>query len=256
MLKKTSQKQIEANRRNAAKSTGPRTSEGKARSRYNALKHGILAKAVIPEPLGLYESKDDMEFLVAGLRETYAPATPIEELMVERIAATIWRLTRVSRVEGAAIAIRQDLVEYDLARQEAYESGADDAEFWFKPGLLAKWIGDHEAIIADGRPQLLRAYFDAPEQRAMSDEDLQTWANEQLQLVQDRLVEMRQRRQLLARAEASLPKSYDMDKIMRYETTLDRQLQRQIDSLRRVQQTRLARGPLPLGEAQESSSDA
>lgn len=44
------EKQIAANRRNALKSTGPRTPEGKARSRWNALKHGILAKAVVAPP--------------------------------------------------------------------------------------------------------------------------------------------------------------------------------------------------------------
>ena len=51
--KPPSEKQLAANRRHAQLSTGPRTPEGKARSRWNALKHGVLAKALIPEPLAM-----------------------------------------------------------------------------------------------------------------------------------------------------------------------------------------------------------
>jgi len=51
-----SDKQLAANRANAQRSTGPRTPEGKAIARYNALTHGILARAVIPEALTPYES--------------------------------------------------------------------------------------------------------------------------------------------------------------------------------------------------------
>ena len=43
----SSLKQIEANRRNALKSTGPTTQEGKERSRCNALRHGLSAETII-----------------------------------------------------------------------------------------------------------------------------------------------------------------------------------------------------------------
>ncbi len=44
----TSDKQAQANRRNALKSTGPKTPEGKAAVRHNATKHGLLSQEVLP----------------------------------------------------------------------------------------------------------------------------------------------------------------------------------------------------------------
>ena len=59
--KHVTERQLAANRRNAGASTGPRTAEGKAASRWNALKHGALAQAqaVIPPPLDINLSLAD-----------------------------------------------------------------------------------------------------------------------------------------------------------------------------------------------------
>ncbi|MHB1295986.1 MAG: hypothetical protein ACYC4R_13435 [Anaerolineae bacterium] len=106
--KKPSEKQIAANRSNALKGTGPRTIEGKARSRWNALTHGALAKAVIPPALEPYESREAFDVLLATLHEEFAPASAMEEMLVERIATSYWRLARVLSGEARAIAQRQD----------------------------------------------------------------------------------------------------------------------------------------------------
>jgi len=91
----TSQKQIDANRRNALKSTGPKTDEGKAQSRMNALRHGLTAaQAVLP-----HEDEDDYEKLREGMLESYAPADPAELAVVEELANACWRLLRLHRVE-------------------------------------------------------------------------------------------------------------------------------------------------------------
>jgi len=96
------QKQIEANRRNAQKSTGPRTPEGRAASSQNALRHGLTAEQVIVQG----ESKE--EFL-AFYREHYDvlnPTDPVAESLVERIIMFEWRLRRMYRAEaGLAIAV-------------------------------------------------------------------------------------------------------------------------------------------------------
>jgi hypothetical protein len=90
-------KQIEANRRNAKKSTGPKTPEGKAKSAQNALKHGLLASCpVLPE-----EDPMAYELLRANLHKELCPEGQLETLLVNRIAAAQWRLARVPGLEAA-----------------------------------------------------------------------------------------------------------------------------------------------------------
>jgi hypothetical protein len=90
-----SEKQIEANRQNALKSTGPKSDEGKAKSRMNALRHGLTAgQAVLP-----HENEDDYEKLRDGMLESYAPENSAEQALVEELANAYWRLMRLHRVE-------------------------------------------------------------------------------------------------------------------------------------------------------------
>jgi hypothetical protein len=90
-----SQKQIDANRRNALKSTGPKSDEGKAAVRMNALRHGLTAEqAVLP-----HENEDDYEKLRDGMLESYEPQDSAEQAIVEELVNAYWRLLRLRRVE-------------------------------------------------------------------------------------------------------------------------------------------------------------
>jgi hypothetical protein len=89
-------KQTEANRQNAQKSTGPRSAEGKAASRFNALKTGIDAKAqVIPG-----EDPDQLEDLVAAYQKRFSTAAPERRLLVDTLVNCDWLLRRLSRGEA------------------------------------------------------------------------------------------------------------------------------------------------------------
>jgi hypothetical protein len=92
--------QIEANRRNAQKSTGPVTSEGKAKVRLNALKHGLLSSQTVIPWAGESESEDDFDALLVALREDHLPETIAEDLLVQQIAACYWRLRRILRADA------------------------------------------------------------------------------------------------------------------------------------------------------------
>jgi hypothetical protein len=114
----TSQKRIEANRRNAARSTGPRTAEGKARSRLNGLKHGLAAKVpVLPG-----EDAAEFQAHVAAVVESYGPENRVELELLERVAATAWSLDRVARAEAAQL--RQRIGHEAIEREGREQEGA------------------------------------------------------------------------------------------------------------------------------------
>jgi hypothetical protein len=89
-------KQTAANRMNAQKSSGPRTSAGKAASRFNALKHGIFAIHQIM----FDETPEDLAELAAEYHEHYNPADAHERSLVDTLVANEWRIRRMRRVEA------------------------------------------------------------------------------------------------------------------------------------------------------------
>jgi hypothetical protein len=89
-------KQTAANRMNSQKSTGPRTPEGKAASRFNALKHGIFATTQIM----FDESAEDLAELAAEYHEHHNPADPEQRFLVDTLVSNEWRLRRLRRVEA------------------------------------------------------------------------------------------------------------------------------------------------------------
>lgn len=93
----TTQLQIEANRRNAQFSTGPRTTDGRATSRMNALKHGLTAGQIVL----CDESPEDCEAFIGEIIATLKPEDPVEIQLAERIAVCAWRLRRSYRIEAA-----------------------------------------------------------------------------------------------------------------------------------------------------------
>jgi hypothetical protein len=93
----SSLKQIEANRRNVLKSTGPTTSEGKECSRRNALRHGLTAETVI----AALEDAEDYQAFEAAVIADYDAQTAVERELVLRLASVLWRLRRATGIETA-----------------------------------------------------------------------------------------------------------------------------------------------------------
>jgi hypothetical protein len=88
----TSFRQIEANRRNARKSTGPRSEEGKQHSRCNAVRHGLTAETVI----GTLEDAEDYKAFEAAVTAGFDAETAVERKLVLRLASLLWRLRRAT----------------------------------------------------------------------------------------------------------------------------------------------------------------
>jgi hypothetical protein len=89
--------QIEANRRNSQKSTGPRSPAGKTVSRFNALKSGIDAKSMIIPG----EDSEELEALAANYQKEFQPASPLEQFLVDTIVGADWQLRRLRGIEAS-----------------------------------------------------------------------------------------------------------------------------------------------------------
>lgn len=119
----SSDRKIAANRLNAKKSTGPRSSAGKARSRRNALKHGLTARQLLLPS----ESAADYEKLRASVFDRFEPVEKFEEELVDRVVNLLWRMRRVAVFETALV----DWTNHLLAQEhDCFSSELD-------PGSLA-----------------------------------------------------------------------------------------------------------------------
>jgi hypothetical protein len=84
-------KQIDANRRNALKSTGPKTLEGKAAVSMNALRHGLRARTVVLPG----ENRDEFHHLCDDLEVEWQPQSRTEQFYLEQMAVSQWKLNRM-----------------------------------------------------------------------------------------------------------------------------------------------------------------
>ena len=146
----TSFRQIKANRRNACKSTGPVTEEGKQRSRCNAVRHGLTAETVI----GALEDAEDYKAFEAAIIGDYDVQSAVERELVLRLASLLWRLRRATTMETGLFDIQADcLREFRQGRQaqpdsqeityarfqqvEPVDAGPDNASDGITNGTLA-----------------------------------------------------------------------------------------------------------------------
>jgi hypothetical protein len=110
----------EASRRNGAKSCGPKTPEGKARSAQNALKHGLRAEKFVllhDEDAGAFQA------MAEALTEDLAPVGALQGLLAHRLVAAAWRLERADRIERELFALRAERDERGCGRLALVRDG-------------------------------------------------------------------------------------------------------------------------------------
>ena len=100
----TSYRQIESNRRNALRSTGPKTEAGKEVSRCNAVRHGLTAETVI----GALEDAEDYKAFEAAITADYDAQSAVERELVLRLASVLWRLRRATTMETGLFDIQAE----------------------------------------------------------------------------------------------------------------------------------------------------
>src|SRR3984893_2572656 len=143
------EKQIEANRLNAQKSTGPKTPEGRAAVRLNGVTHGLTAETIVLKG----ESETDFTNLLASLEAEHDPATPTEEALVVQLALATWRLRRLYHQEAGFYTCQlQSLkgMQKDL--------NLDDAG---RMGHTAAWSESTLPLFPRQEPRLERTFYRA-----------------------------------------------------------------------------------------------
>jgi hypothetical protein len=126
----------EINRRNSKRSTGPRTPEGRARSRFNAVKHGCRARLPILPGEDPQVYQDRLETWV----DRFGPRDAVEHYLVERAVDVSWQLDRANRAEAAAL-VAEFGREADGRAEEVRELGAE--LFAIPPGPIGR---EHVAL--------------------------------------------------------------------------------------------------------------
>jgi hypothetical protein len=263
-LRTVSERKLKANRENAKKSTGPKTAKGKGFSRKNALKYGLFVRHATDFE-ALSEDPQEYEKLLNGLREQYQPVGMAEEIEVERIAICYWKLKRAWRYENAVnLAARRDFVRAELDYQEEYCKEKDKQEeallvelqsakkeiedkgevspelkqrmFGMMPGFEALWSElekrFQQLIQEPAIAKMARRLKSLGHSRDTYVVTIATFLHEPL----------RQRREInvweTAIGRYAIPDDEALDKILRYEAAVNRDLGRALDRLERLQRRR------------------
>ena len=140
----TSEKQAKANRKNALKSTGPKTPEGKTAVRMNALRHGVLSREILLPG----EDEEALRELGEHLRDELQPVGELENLLVDRIISAYWRLRRLGRVETGIFAWERSEELAERAEREARGYESDDLNAMIKAAsiTITEKKGHEEAL--------------------------------------------------------------------------------------------------------------
>ncbi len=189
----TSFRQIEANRRNALKSTGPKTEAGKQQSRRNAVRDRLTAETVI----STLEDAEDYKAFEAAVIADYDAQSAVEHELVLRLASVLWRLRRATTMETGLFEIQAEhLRDYRQARQLLRDSRDVMHAVFGRPAAP----GQHPQPILDSRINNVEA---VPRSERESDGSVIEFARCFLRL-------------------ANLP-NFALDRLSRYETKLWRQ---------------------------------
>src|SRR5215467_50522 len=269
-----SSRKIEANRRNAQRSTGPRSEAGKAVSRQNATKHGILAREVVITRGDYQEDPEEYARLLDEVTEEFQPEGVVEELEVQKIALYYWRKIRAVRYEHGAIRTRTaDMRGREQRRREVDFERALNFNFrlehsfrglqWLIEGME---VAKQEALdgqVSSASLEGLMKYFPddfLPNDRAEYGDGAAKgdvvgppeYLRELVAQMEEQLARLRPLRDKAEQAEkleleskiraATIPTSGVVDKLVRYETSIERELDRALKRLEHMQKRRRENG--------------
>jgi hypothetical protein len=267
-----SMRKIEANRRNVQQSTGPKTEAGKHASRMNALTHGLLAKDVVITRGDYKEDEQQFAQLLEELQAQFQPVGVAEELEVQKIAGCYWRKSRAIRYEHGAILqktgdlrgreqrSRQEDFDHALEHDVDIEGTSHGIQYLIDGLGEAKQEALDRQVSSETLEWLVQqfpnhvALPEGTRAGALFAEKLVALSPDNLQKLGETIDAQRRRlarlRPKIVRAErldlesksraAALPGLTVVDKLVRYETSNERELDRALTRLERMQERRRA----------------
>ena len=146
----TSFRQIDANRRNAFKSTGPTTDAGKQLSRCNAVRHGLTAETVITT----LEDEEDYKAFELSVTSGFDAPTAVERELAPRLASLLWRLRRATAIDTGLLQLQSEIMD-ELKRVQSPQ------------GRVNEHVSDG-AVVCSGNPGPTHQ----PDQRRNNDQGL------------------------------------------------------------------------------------
>jgi hypothetical protein len=284
-----SEKQLKANKKNAQKG-GVKTEEGKAIAKYNALKHGLLAKEVVVTVGEGAENPEEFKALLDDLQTQLAPSGILEVILVEKVAVAYWRLRRAYIYEVGVIRSELDSaadnyysgetslsgyktektneeIDREIEQQkEAAESWKQDKKDFTKMHKARKpleeiydwdenweWLWEKfEYLVAEDKE------FDGfdPETFRKSLNNYAGWSDdriwqEHIDLCEEKISghekeiaelerkkEKNKLRLQVAKKLGNIPSKDELDRLLRYEGAIERQLYKALNQLERLQRLR------------------
>ena len=288
----------------ARTATGPRTPEGKQRSKHNALKHGIFSGSVLLKG----ESRAEYNSLLDGLVEALAPAGKLEEVLVEKLARTLWRYRRLIQAEVAEIRKGIDFMQWEQQTREQKEVQEIDrsSALSYQGGLISRMDNPHvlkrcldflvvlrkrfaENGFTEGDTPILQMLYgdahrsnlgnslhkiyliwlknaeaseeDRSEHGYASPEQCKTYV---LEAIDEEIRRLKKHQKARAAIESErmkveavrrvVPESPALDRLLRYEASLERSFDRTLSQLERIQRMRLGQAvPPPINVSVSSS---
>ena len=198
-------KQSKANKENSKKSTGAKTSTGKATVAKNAIKHGLRAKDVVIQG----EDPDEFKAFSETLSDQIEPVGPLEAQLVDRVASCLWRLRRADKLEAAVFRYRSLQVREQRAKlrlKEIEATSPHDLTEIDKALWVEELVEEHDKLKSE-----------ISDINAKTSEDLPA---------------------LGAAFVADALTSNALTKLSRYETAIERSMYRALHELQRLQTSR------------------
>jgi hypothetical protein len=246
-----SNKQIVANRKNALKSTGPKTREGKEVVRHNAIKAGLFAKELILDAGLIKESKREFNELLHGLLDDLQPAGATESILVEKIAISLWRLRRAYRAEyGIAADEIADLEKsYDYPHEPEtlnFSIRVDiDSDRLSREAKRAEKLSNMEPEDLYSSTEFLdfmKSYYPRQEIGSLSEDKLKGIRRKFRKRLNEYMREMRNvfefRKKVIP---MQLSKLVTNEAVVRFETKLERSILRDLAAIKKLQAMRNGR---------------